>query len=651
MLPRNALHLRGNSFWRSRIVLLALLLFTSVIYLPGLNGPFLFDDVPNIVQPLKAWLAGNIGWQEFVFGNNSGLLGRSLSTVTFLINGAISGLDPLPFKLVNLGIHLLCGCLVVVIVEQLLSRDEKTKGWSKSAALTVGALWLVHPMQVSTVLYVVQRMAQLSALFALFSIFLFIKGRTLLEAGNTRKSGLFLFMLIPLATLAATFSKENGALVPLLCAAVELGYFRPAAQMQRPKQAKIFFFLFLVVPASLATIWYAVHLQALLQSYSGRLFSLQDRLLSEPRAIANYICALVFPRSSSLGLYTDDFAISRSLLEPLTTIAAIVFLGALAAASYFFRKENAAFFTGIAFYLCGHAIESTIFPLELYFEHRNYLPSVGFFLACAGIFIALIRWAESKGMEPRKIALAPVLLIITLGATTASRAWVWSSRLAIAEQGMRHHPASLRAQLDYATILLNKGELEKTEQVIDQLANSSNPAARNVYATYKVLLQCLGRQETNPTAVERIALISGQKLQLSDMLSFEMLARLIRQRPCKSLSALDLAAILVNIADSAPQPPQLLQIWRTRYVASGLYIDQGQLKDARAQLLAAWVPGTADLAVGVDLAKVDYAMGARAAAIKTLKDVEPRIPRWDSRSREIVHQTMQSFLQKPPRPK
>jgi protein O-mannosyl-transferase len=146
-------------FW-----LLALMTITVLIYLPGINGPFLFDDAQNIVSPIQAWLDGRTGWQDIVFGNRSGLFGRPLPMATFLANAALSGLAAMPFKATNIAIHIICSILIYKLIFALLQRDPLLGSRAKIYALLVCALWLLHPMQVSTVLYIVQRMAQLSTL-------------------------------------------------------------------------------------------------------------------------------------------------------------------------------------------------------------------------------------------------------------------------------------------------------------------------------------------------------------------------------------------------------------------------------------------------------------------------------------------------------
>lgn len=625
---------------------------TALLYLPGLAGPFLFDDKPNLVRPLGRWLHGDVSAASIVMGNHSGALGRSLSMLTFLGNAALGGLAPLPFKLTNLAIHLICGALIFRIIQMLLRRSERSARLSDIAAWSIATAWLVHPIQVSTVLYVVQRMAQLSALFVLVALLVYIHGRTLLEKGARTKALVYLFVLVPLCTLLAALSKENGVLAPLLCGVIEVGYFRPAQPSQkRPRSILAFFSLFLLIPGVAGAIRFLLPIQRLANSYAGRPFTLSERLLSEARVLVDYMVTLLFPRSSALGLYTDDFIVSHSLTSPPGTLPAILFLALLVTAAWRWRLRNPAFFTGIFFYLAGQALESTIFPLELYFEHRNYLPSVGFFLAVAGLLMAGARYVSKFNLRPAKLAPVALLILCALGLATSARAYVWSSWPAIAQQGIRHHPDSLRAHLDLASILLENGQLSETQAVVNRLAQSSSPTSRHFSAIYTALLQCLAQRHAEPGTVDRIRAIAGSKLLLSDMLSFDMLGQVVNAKPCENLGPATLAAIIARTATEARQPLRLIQIWRMHYMAARLYASAGDLQKARDQAAIAWQTTASDAAVGMDLAGLEFALGNRAEAAAALTSARKRISRWDARGMRIAAKMERSYAtQQPARP-
>src|SRR5690606_30370486 len=113
-----------------------------------------------------------------------------------------------------------CGLLLFWLILLILETEQPRSRTNRLLALFVATVWLLHPLLSSTVLYVVQRMTQLSALFTLLALISYITARRTLPTQH-RKGLLLLFVLTPLLTLAAFLSKENGALAPLLCLCIE----------------------------------------------------------------------------------------------------------------------------------------------------------------------------------------------------------------------------------------------------------------------------------------------------------------------------------------------------------------------------------------------------------------------------------------------
>lgn len=651
--------IRGGLFLRPWLTLVAVLVLTALVYLPGLSGPFLFDDPVNIVKPLQAWLDGRTDWQEFIFGNRSGMFGRSLSMLTFFANGALTGLNILPFKATNLAIHLACGVLIYLLLIRLLPRDPVLQHRARWVAVLVAALWLLHPMQVSTVLYVVQRMAQLSALFTLVALLFFVFGRQMLEQDRNRAGLGYLFLLLPTATLAAILSKENGALVPLLCAVIELGYFQRRGDTKRSGVVWLFFVFTLLLPALAAFYHYGLHPTALTDKYDGRLFTLGERLLSQPRAMMDYLAALLLPRGPALGIYTDDFVVSRGLLSPPSTLFALLGLIVLIGVAWWSRARNPAIFTGIGLYLAGHVMESTVFPLEMYFEHRNYLPSFGIFLALAGVGGWLLPKLLSQSTQPQRLqrvlGISLALVLCLLSVATWARAGVWSSWPLLAEQGVREHPQSRRARLDQISLLLAQSRNDEAMQAFEQLATLDDPSARSAAAMGTVWLQCRLHGSTTAESVARISTIVGQKLQLSELLSAEQLMGLLLNKDCEGLSKSQFAQILRDATNEAGQNPGLVQIWRNRLVAARLFVADNQLALGIEQAALAWMPGTADPTTGVYLANLYYASGDYDSARLIARDAERRIASWDRRNLDQLakirkHFEVDTSATHPPRP-
>ena len=152
--------------------------------------------------------------------------------------------------------------------------------------------------------------------------------------------------------------------------------------------------------------------QWLWAGYDLRSFTLFERLLTEGRVLWFYLGLIVFPQLEHLGLYHDDIAISTGLFTPWTTLPALVGLAWLAFLSWWTRTRAPLVSFGIAWFLIGHAMESTVLPLEIAHEHRNYLPLLGILLAAAWV---LLRALENKGARKTTgIALAigaPIFLL------------------------------------------------------------------------------------------------------------------------------------------------------------------------------------------------------------------------------------------------
>ena len=186
----------------------------AAIYWPGLSGSYILDDANNL-EGFKVLDLGIITWRDAIFGNESGPLGRPVAMATFLANHWGGTGSVWYYKYTNLMIHLLCGSLIFWLTGRLLWRhvpDEHR--WY--TALFVAALWLFAPMHVSSVLYIVQRMAQLAALFSFAGLLCYVIGRQ--NLADRPKMGVPLMFggLLVFLPLAA-FSKENGLLLPGLC--------------------------------------------------------------------------------------------------------------------------------------------------------------------------------------------------------------------------------------------------------------------------------------------------------------------------------------------------------------------------------------------------------------------------------------------------
>ena len=443
---------------QQRVIVFLLLLMLVVAlqaYLPGAKGDFLFDDSINIVENTALKIhtldAGSLTAAAFSMGN--GIAGRPLSMASFALDYYFNGPEPYGFKLTNIIIHLLNGVGIFVLTSLILgicgSRHDLKFGPERLrwVALAVAAAWLLHPLNLTGVLYVVQRMASLSALFTLFGLICYLHGRRRQLDGHAGWGWILpsFFLFTPLALL----SKENGALLPALMLLAEVILLNFQASSARARNILVALFAATVILPTVALIAYSFYNPSwILVGYNIRDFSLPERLMTEARVLWFYLRLIVVPDIAQLGLYHDDIAISRGLLTPWTTLLACLGILSLAGVAVWLRKRQPLAAFGILFFLLGHSIESSVIALEIAHEHRNYLPDFGILLA---LFYYLLSpsW-QKNSLRVRQMFV--VVLILFFGGITTLRASQWADPIGLKMMEVTHHPDSLRANSEVAYI-------------------------------------------------------------------------------------------------------------------------------------------------------------------------------------------------------
>ena len=429
---------------------LTLLMFAVLavfsVYWPGLHGGFFFDDHPNIVlnPGVKlhslSWESLHLAWSSGI----SGQFGRPVSQLSFGLNHYFSGFSPFAFKLTNLVIHCLNGVLVYLLGYQLLDSLRQRlnlKNVSLWAALVAFA-WMLHPIQLTSVLYVVQRMTSLSAFFLLIALILHISARRGRSQHWVTFSRLILAWCVfwPLSVL----SKESGVLLPGFVAAYELIIRRSEqGKLDVPGRGVLILAVLLIV----SVIPYLVSPfgQWIVSGYEIRSFSLVERLLTEARVICEYLSWIAFPRLESFGLFHDDIAVSTSLFEPWLTLPAVLGLIGLSIWAVVASRRFPLPAFGIAWFLIGHSLESTFIPLELVHEHRNYLPLFGLLLLPVGCLSAQV---ATPGVRRTVVITLVGVLLAYLGIITAIRVDMFANESMRTQLEAQFHPDSARTNYE-----------------------------------------------------------------------------------------------------------------------------------------------------------------------------------------------------------
>lgn len=444
------------------ILLWVLLGASWMVYRPGLTGTFLLDDWSNLA------LLGELGridtWHELVTYLLSGFaspLGRPIAMASFLLDADTWPADPVRFKQTNVLIHQLNGALLCLVIFHLLrARLVETRRAAWTAVLASG-MWLLHPYFVSTTLYVVQRMALLAATFTLAAVGCYVAGRRLTE--QPIYAQLWLWGGVMGFGMLGVLSKENAALLPLFLLLLDATVLR-GLPFPQTIGFRVWRSVGVFLPAA-ALIWMlAAKLPALVlgESY-GRPFSLWERLLTEGRILWRYLGDLLIPRAYTSGLFNDAIQVSHGLLSPPTTLLAWVGLGVLVWLAVRLCRHHPSMSLAVGFYLTGHLIESTIIPLELAFEHRNYLPATFLFLPLA--------WLLTASGHPRLRSACAAGILVLLGSLTALHADLWGKPFLQALTWASRNPDSVRAQLHLAQYWLETENLKAARDLIDKVSD------------------------------------------------------------------------------------------------------------------------------------------------------------------------------------
>lgn len=420
---------------------------------PAIHGPFLFDDFPNLEHLNK--LGGRLEWNSLLsyVSQFAGASGRPLSFLSFLLNDLAWPSSPESFKLTNLFLHLLGGVLVFGLARSL-ARLKLDRGRADLAACLTMAAWLLHPMQLSTSMLVVQRMTQLAAIFSFASLWTYV---ALLKSPRSHKRSLTAITSLGAGTILAFLCKETGALVPLLAMVVNTTLLRDSLKEFQTADRRIV--LWGTVAPNLILVAAVVWKWNSLTNFAIRDFSLYERLLTQARVLVDYAHRILIPAIQGLGIYHDDFVVSRGILDPWTTGPAIAFVIGTIFLAVAMRKRATVFAFGVLWFAAGHLLESTVFPLEIYFEHRNYLPMFG-------IFLALAMGVVSIPALNKALLTAGAFWIAACGGLTFLQARTWGDERVLFATWATEHPNSPRAIQQYADSLYRQGQWKESADIL-----------------------------------------------------------------------------------------------------------------------------------------------------------------------------------------
>lgn len=423
---------------------LVLLIATISAYLTSFRGVFVLDDLKAIVEnpTIRDWRRLDLILNPGDAGGST-IGGRPLVNLTLALNRLVSGTDPWSYHAVNLAIHVAATLLLFGLVRRTLS--ARGVGAPSLTALTVAALWALHPLQTESVTYVSQRAESLCGLFYLATLYGFARAVDA-EAGGDKPAGRWMFFSF-LSCLAGMATKEVMVTAPVIVLLYDrtfaAGTFA-AAWRQRGR-----FHL------ALAATWLLLALLVLGASERGGTAGLGSALspwqyaATQVHAIPHYLHLIVWPHPLVFDYGTPAYAWGAVWGE------AVVLVGMGGATVWALVQRPTVGFLGAALFLVL-APSSTVVPVatQTMAEHRMYLP-------LAAVLTLIVTGAHGwLGGHALKVLLAAALVS---GGLTARRNLAYVSEGVLWADTVAHAPTNHRARTNLGIALTLEGRLAEAE--------------------------------------------------------------------------------------------------------------------------------------------------------------------------------------------
>lgn len=522
------------AFFRSTktqfLTALATILLTCLIYIPGISGPFLFDDQSSITK--NSFIKINqLNIENLISSGQSGHAGplkRPIPMVTFALNYLLDNeYKASSFKITNIAIHAFNGFLIFILCRQLIRITHKGAHTRKTIflfAMVTAALWTAHPLNLTSVLYIVQRMTSLSALFSLLCIIFYLTYREQSASKQNQRTLVLPLVISFTCWLLAMYSKENAATIPFIILAIEFTVLKnkllPTLYNKTSNIIKaILFIAFCYLAFNLFS--YAA------AGYGSRDFTMLERVLTQSRILTYYISLVFIPRLDGLGLFHDDILVSTSLLDPISTLLSIIFILGLVTLAIYFRHKKPLFSLGILWFFIGHSIESTIISLEMTHEHRNYLPITGLIIASCSLI-------SPNQYSNKRVCIGILSIFLILVFTTSIRAYQWGSFERLAYFEAKHHPQSARAQALNSNINHKVGNIKAATESIE-IAMLLAPKEATYPIHYQHMLSEIGRPIPKHLQTETLRRLQSKIITPSTRGALMNISNCLTKKPCKEI--------------------------------------------------------------------------------------------------------------------
>ncbi len=450
---------RGAAF--AFVALFATLL---LIYSNSFKGEWHFDDFVNIVENRCVHLE-RLSPNDFsrsLYGITCEAAERRISRPvaygSFALNYLFGGTDVIGYHVVNFVIHFAAAFFLFLLIRVTLTLPTMTERYGSIAypvALLSAFLWATSPLQVHAVTIIVQRMASLAGLAYVMSLYFYARART----AKTIRLRLTFSFLCGIGALAAFGTKENTAVLPVVILLYDFFFIQGISPESSRRTIK-----WAVLPIAVVVVLGLIYtdFSVVRGTYEAgvRPFSPLERLLTQGRVLFFYVSLLLYPIPSRLTLL-HDIDISRTIFDPLTTFAAIVGIVLCLLFTVLKAKKYPLLSFAILFFILNHLVEGTVIPLELIFEHRNYIPSMFFFVPVAFAMVCCLDYFSYHKGFLFFMAAGFALLLAFQGHTTFERNAIVSSDLYLWLDNVRKAPDLSRPRINLAKHYYEAGMYEE----------------------------------------------------------------------------------------------------------------------------------------------------------------------------------------------
>ena len=413
-----------NTGYRMKQTVSAIFFFLVVlliVYAPSFSGTWIYDDESNILNNDNIHLnqINFTSLKKTFFLNaqdpvDAQRVKRPLAYLSFALNWYAGKDHVFGYHVVNFIIHLTATVFLYLFIKSSLRLprfDNRYRSLAHPVAFLSAMIWAVHPIQVTAVTYIVQRMASMAGMFTIVSLYAYLKART----APTRGGRIVCVIACALSALFAFATKENSAMLPVSLFFLEIMIIRGADRIGL-KDVLRFGGAALVMVILVGAIY--IHPISLSDAYAHRPYTSMERVLTQSRVVMGYLKPLFYPLLSELAL-VHDVEVSTSLWSPWTTLPSmllvpIIFLFSLTRLSR--RQPFAAF--AIIFFFVNHAVEGSFVSLELIYEHRNYLPSMMLFFIPSIIFINCLGYFSYHRKLQMVMVIGGAVVLATFGHST-----------------------------------------------------------------------------------------------------------------------------------------------------------------------------------------------------------------------------------------